>query len=243
MLTKDKLLVAGTRRTLLGGAVAALAASTTAPSMAQAQARPSKTVWKYDESALVLIDYQPEMFKAVRSEPNPALIELNVRFLIKAARAFDVPIVLSTVGVKLGVNSPTFRSIAEELPGINEIDRSTMNAWEDPAFRSAVEKTGRKRLVFGALWTEICLVYPAISALEDGYEAMFVADAVGGTSQVAHDTGILRLVQAGAIPNTTRATIDEWFRDWSTPQAQKYRGISAWYRSELQPAADVAPNR
>ena len=147
------------------------------------------------------------------------------------------------MGVKLGVNSPTFRSIAEELPGINEIDRSTMNAWEDPAFRSAVEKTGRKRLVFGALWTEICLVYPAISALEDGYEAMFVADAVGGTSQVAHDTGILRLVQAGAIPNTTRATIDEWFRDWSTPQAQKYRDISAWYRSELQPAADVAPNR
>src|SRR5436305_1179738 len=94
---------------------------------------------------------------------------------------------------------------------------------------------GTRRVLLGgavaALWTEICLVYPAISALEDGYEAMFVADAVGGTSQVAHDTGILRLVQAGAIPNPTRATIDEWFRDWSTPQAQKYRDISAWYRS------------
>ena len=194
----------------------------------------AKTLSRAGIAATVANSRGPDSLKDLLATLSPT---------IKAARAFDVPIVLSTVGVKLGVNSPTFRSIAEELPGINEIDRSTMNAWEDPAFRSAVEKTGRKRLVFGALWTEICLVYPAISALEDGYEAMFVADAVGGTSQVAHDTGILRLVQAGAIPNTTRATIDEWFRDWSTPQAQKYRDISAWYRSELQPAADVAPNR
>ena len=193
-----------------------------------------KGVWKYDEVALLLVDYQPEMFKAVRSESSPELVELNVRFLIKAAKAFEVPIVLSSVSVKAKVNSPTVRAITEELPGIDVIDRETMNAWEDPAFRRAAEKTGRKRLIFGALWTEICLVYPVISALQDGYEAMVVVDAVGGTSQVAHRTGIDRLLQVGATPNTTRATIDEWFRDWTSPQGKKYHTISAWYRSELE---------
>jgi hypothetical protein len=79
--------------------------------------------------------------------------------------------------------------------------------------------------------------------LQDGFEAMFVADAVGGTSQVAHETGLRRLVQAGAIPNTTRATIDEWFRDWTSPQAKKYHDIAAWYRSELQKLAADATVR
>jgi nicotinamidase-related amidase len=139
----------------------------------------------------------------------------------------------------MGVNGPTRPAILEELPGINVIDRSSMNAWEDAAFRASVERTGRKRLIIGALWTEICLVYPAISAMKDGYEVMFVVDAVGGTSQVAHKTGLDRLVQAGAIPNTTRATIDEWFRDWKSPQAVKYRDISKWYRDAVR--ADVVP--
>ena len=117
----------------------------------------SQGVWKHEDAALILIDYQKEMFDTVRSETPAELIDLNVRLLIKAAKAFDMPVVLSTVGVEMGVNHPTRQSILDELPGIKVIDRSSMNAWEDQPFREAVKKTGRKRLIFGALYTEICL--------------------------------------------------------------------------------------
>src|SRR5258708_36333040 len=91
------------------------------------------------------------------SETTQDQIDLNVRFLIRAAKAFNIPVVLSSVGVTMGVNGPTRASITDELPGVEVIDRSSMNAWEDAAFRAAVEKTGRSRLIFGALYTEICL--------------------------------------------------------------------------------------
>src|SRR5262249_8653761 len=150
-----------------------------------------------------------EMFETVRSETPAELIDLNTRLLIKAAKAFDMPIVLSTVGVEMGVNHPTRQSILDELPGINVIGRSSMNAWEDKPFRAAVKKTGRKRLIFGALYTEICLAFPVVEALADGYEVMFVVDAVGGLSQVAHRTAIERLAHAGAVPSTALATVTE----------------------------------
>ena len=114
-------------------------------------------VWTSDECALVLIDYQNEMFEVIRSETNADLVELNVRLLAKTAKAFDVPIVLSTVGVGYGFNGPTLPSVLSELEGIEPIDRSSMNAFEDKAFSDAVKSTGRKRLIIGALHTEICL--------------------------------------------------------------------------------------
>jgi len=108
-------------------------------------------LFRHEESALILIDYQPEMFQQIRSEPSEDLIDLNVRLLISAAKAFDMPIILSTVGVKMGVNHPTKKSIRSAVPeAVPEIDRSTMDAWEDEAFRKAVLSTGRKRLIFGA---------------------------------------------------------------------------------------------
>src|SRR5712671_1611411 len=119
-------------------------------------------VWTHEGSAVVLIDYQKEMFENIRSETSADLIDLNVRLLVKAAKAFNMPVVLSTVGVELGVNGPTRASIQSELPGLQAIDRSSMNAWEDHAFREAVNKTGRKRLIFGALYTEICLAFPVV---------------------------------------------------------------------------------
>ena len=237
MTGKDIMSKSTSRRGILGGAAVTAGAALTSASFAQAQEHHSKGVWKFAECALLLVDYQPEMLRAVRSETSSALIELNARFLIRAAKAFGVPVILSTVGVNDNVNGPTVQAIADELPGTTAIDRTTMDAWEDVNFRSAVEKTGRKRLVFGALWTEICLVYPVVDALRDGYEAMFIVDAVGGLSQLAHETAIRRLIQAGAIPNTSRAMIDEWFRDWKTPQGTAYRAISAWYGSELQKLA------
>jgi nicotinamidase-related amidase len=190
-------------------------------------------VWKHEDAALILIDYQKEMFDTVRSETAAELIDFNVRLLIKAAKAFNMPILLSTVGVEMGVNHPTRQSILDELPGINVIDRSSMNAWEDQPFREAVKKTGRKRLIFGALYTEICLAFPVVDAIADGYEVTFVVDAVGGLSQLAHRTAIERLAHAGAVPNTSLALVTELFRDWKSPVAGKAREIIKPYMAEV----------
>ena len=194
-------------------------------------------VFKYEDSALVLIDYQKEMFENVRSETGEKTIELNVRLLAKAAKAFGIPVVLSTVGVQMGVNGPTRASLLEELQGVTVIDRSSMNAWEDTAFRAAVEATGKKRLIFGALYTEICLAFPVVDALADGYEAMFVVDAVGGMSQLAHRTAVERLTAAGGVHNTAIALLTELFRDWNSPHADKGRELFNWYVPELQKLA------
>jgi nicotinamidase-related amidase len=194
----------------------------------------SQGVWKHEDAVLVLIDYQKEMFDTVRSETSAELIDLNVRLLIKAAKAFDIPIVLSTVGVEMGVNHPTRQSILDELPGIQIIDRSSMNAWEDKAFLDAVKRTGRKRVIFGALYTEICLAFPVVDALKDGYDATFVVDAVGGLSQLAHRTAIERLTAAGAVPNTALAVVTELFRDWKAPVAGKAREIVKAYLTDVQ---------
>src|SRR6201999_1020501 len=101
-------------------------------------------VWKYEDCALVLIDFQKEMFEVIRSETDAALVELNVRLLARAARAFDLPVVLSTVGVGYGLHGPPQPAILAELPGVEPIDRSSMNAFEDAPFRAAVEQAGRK---------------------------------------------------------------------------------------------------
>jgi nicotinamidase-related amidase len=190
-------------------------------------------IWDAEDCALVLIDYQPEMFSRVKSE-DPKLIELNVCTLARAAKEFNMPIVLSTVGVKMGVNRPTIEGLRKTIPGVTEIDRSSMDAWEDAEFLKAVKATGRKRLVFGALYTEICLAYPVVHCLADDYEANFVVDAVGGQSKVEHDMAILRMIQAGAVPNTTLPMICEWFRDWTSPIAQKGREIFGPYMQERE---------
>ena len=154
-------------------------------------------IWTSAACALVLIDYQNEMFEVIRSETNAELVELNVRLLAKTAKAFDVPIVLSTVGVGYGINGPTVPSILSELDGIEPIDRTSMNAFEDPAFHDAVKATGRQRLIIGGLHTEICLTFATVQALRDGYDVLYPTDAVGGRSQIAHRTGIERLAHAG----------------------------------------------
>jgi nicotinamidase-related amidase len=123
------------------------------------------------------------------------LAELNVRLLARTAKPFDMPIVLSTVGVEYKINSPTVPAIQAELKDVKPIDRTSMNAFEDQAFSAAVKKTGRKRLIVGGLHTEICLTFAVVQALKDGYEVMYVTDAVGGRSQVAHRTAIERLVR------------------------------------------------
>ncbi len=204
-----------------------------APIPAQTSVPVNIGLFKHEESALILIDYQPEMFKQMRSEPSEDLIDLNVRLLIGAAKAFDMPIILSTVGVKMGVNHPTKKSIRSAIPEVQEIDRSSMDAWEDNAFRNAVTSTGRKRLIFGALWTEICLAFAVLEAMKAGYDVMFVVDAVGGRSQLTHQTAIQRLAHAGAVPNTSLAVVTELFRDWKSPQGDKAKKVIGPYYKEL----------
>src|SRR3954469_17841823 len=137
-------------------------------------------VWTYEDCALVLIDYQNEMFEVIRSETNADLVELHVRLLAKTAKAFNMPIVLSTVGVGFGFNGPTLPSVLAELDGVEPIDRASMNAFEDKQFRDAVEATGRTRLIIAGLHTEICLTFATVEALKAGYEVLYVTDAVGG---------------------------------------------------------------
>jgi nicotinamidase-related amidase len=196
-------------------------------------------VWTYEDCALVLIDYQKEMFEVIRSETDADLVELNVRLLAKTAKALDMPIVLSTVGVGLGFNGPTLPSIVGELDGIEPIDRSSMNAFEDDAFREAVAATGRKRLIIGGLHTEICLTFATVQALKDGYDVLYVTDAVGGRSQVAHRTGIERLAHAGAVPTTALAVLTELFRDWATPAARPAGEVIYWYFREVPGLTDA----
>jgi nicotinamidase-related amidase len=195
-------------------------------------------VWTYEDCALLLIDYQKEMFEVIRSETSAGLVELNVRLLAKTAKALEMPIVLSTVGVGYGFNGPTLASILEELEGIEPIDRTSMNAFEDQAFREAVAATGRKRLIIGGLHTEICLSFASVQALKDGYDVMYVTDAVGGRSQIAHRTGIERLAHAGAVPTTALAVNTELFRDWASPVAGAAREVIYWYFTEVSRLTD-----
>jgi nicotinamidase-related amidase len=196
-------------------------------------------VWKAEDCALLLIDYQNEMFEVIRSETSADLVQLNVRLLAKTAKAFGLPIVLSTVGVGYGFNGPTLPAVLAELDGIKAIDRSSMNAFEDTPFSEAVKATGRKRLIIGGLHTEICLTFASATALKEGYDVMYVADAVGGRSQVAHRTAIDRLAHAGAVPTTALAVTTELFRDWAGPLAAQALDVIYWYFTEAPKLTDL----
>jgi nicotinamidase-related amidase len=195
-------------------------------------------IWTADSSALVLIDYQREMFEVIRSETDAEMAELNVRLLARMAKAYDMPIVLSTVGVGYGINGPTLPSILAELEGIEPIDRTSMAAFEDKAFSEAVKATGRQRLIIGGLHTEICLTFATTQALKDGYDVLYPTDAVGGRSQVAHRTAIERLAHAGGVPTTALAVVTEMFRDWAGPLAGPALDVIYWYFNEVPKLTD-----
>jgi len=135
-------------------------------------------------AAMIFIDYQPTQISAVSSMDLQLLVDNAVR-VAKMGKAFDLPIILSTVNVK-GGQKPSVPPLKEVLSDLKEIDRTTINAWEDKEFLEAVEATGRKKLIMCALWTEACLIFPSLDALRDGYEVYPVVDAVGGTSLEAH---------------------------------------------------------
>ena len=174
-----------------------------------------------ENSALLLIDYQPQLVAGTRSIDREALIN-NVVALAKAAKMFDLPIVLSTIGVNAGYQEETIEELRAVLPDVKPIDRSAVNAWEEDGFRAAVEATGRRKLLIAALWTEVCLVFPALDLLRDGYEVYAVSDASGGTSVDAHERGMQRVVQAGAVPVTWEAIMAELGRLYEGDYVQNF---------------------
>lgn len=165
-------------------------------------------------ATLVIIDYQPVQVSSIQSMPKRTLVA-NIAAVAKTARLYGLPTVLSTVNVATGRNQPIIHQLAEIFPDIAPIDRTSINAWEDAGFVSAVRATGRTKLIMTALWTEVCLVHPALDALRDGFEVYPVVDAIGGTSKEAHDAGLQRLVQAGAQPTSWVQLICELQRDWN----------------------------
>lgn len=166
-----------------------------------------------ENAALVIIDYQPVQVNSINSTLRKPMVE-NMITVAKLVMSFNMPVVLSTVNVKTGINKETIAMLKEVLPGVASYDRTTLNAWEDKEFNEAVKSTGRKKLIMAALWTEVCLAFPALDALKDGYEIYAVVDAVGGTSQIAHDVALRRIEQAGAKLISTPQLACELQRDW-----------------------------
>jgi nicotinamidase-related amidase len=174
------------------------------------QVRDSKTDYLLtpDNSALVLIDYQPGLVDGTASIERDVLIN-NVKAMAKAAKMYNLPIVLTTIGVDAGYQEDTLPEIKEILEGVETIDRHTVDAWDTEEFRDAIKATGRNKFIMGALWTEVCLVYPALDMMREGYEVYAVSDISGGTTLDAHERGMERLIQAGAVPVTWEAVMAE----------------------------------
>ena len=165
-------------------------------------------------AALVLIDYQPSQFATVRSM-DADLLRKNIVSTVRIAKAFGLPVVHSTVNVASGQQQPTVPELAALLEDDPPIDRTTVNSWEDTDFVAAVRATGRRKLIFCALWTEVCMAFAALDALREGYAVYPVVDAIGGTSIEAHRAGVARVVQAGGVPVGWVALACELQRDWN----------------------------
>ena len=167
-----------------------------------------------ENSAFIIIDYQPIQVASIRSMDQRELV-FNIVSTAKAAVNYNLPIVHSTVNVQSGHNKPPIKEIQEVLGHLPTIDRTTINSWEDVEFNAAVKAAGRKKLIMTALWTEACLAFPALDALNEGYDVYVVADAVGGTSFAAHEAALRRIEQAGGKLISKTQLYCELQRDWS----------------------------
>jgi nicotinamidase-related amidase len=165
-------------------------------------------------AALLLIDYQPAQVASIRSTDHELLVK-NAVSTVKTIKAFDVPVVHSTVNVASGQGQPTIPELAGLLQNDKPLDRTTVNSWEDTEFLEAVRATGRRKLIICALWTEVCMAFAALDALRERYEVYPVVDAIGGTSVEAHRAGLDRVVQAGGQPISWVSLACELQRDWA----------------------------
>ncbi len=177
--------------------------------------KPSSKLLDATNHVLVLIDHQPQMAFATQSHPIE-IIRNNVALISKAAKTFNTATVITSVAAK-SFSGPIFSEITEVFPNEKIIDRTTMNTWEDVNAYKAITGKNKKKIVYAGLWTEVCIVGPVLSALADGYEVYFIADACGGVSKEAHDMAVQRMIQAGAQPMTSLQYMLELQRDWARP--------------------------
>ncbi len=175
-----------------------------------------------EDSVLLLIDHQPFQFANLHSH-EPMLVMNNVVGLAKAAKAFGVPTILTTVLAARG--GALLSQLQAVYPEQAPIDRTFINTWQDQSVVDTIKAAGRTRLVVAALWTEICLAMPVIQALGEGWDVTIVTDASGGVSAEAHDMAVRRMVAAGASPMTWLAVVSEWQRDWA--RTDTLEGLSA----------------
>lgn len=176
-----------------------------------------------ENCAIALIDFQPAMYQGVQSHDRLVTFN-NVQVLAKASKLFEIPTVLSTVEAN-AFAGPFMPEITELFPDTTVIDRSSMNAWLDAKFRSAVRATGRKKLVVAGLWTEACVAFPTLDLLKEGFEIYVVGDACGDLSIEAHNRSMDRLTRAGAIPITSWQYVFELQQDWA--RSETYEGVMA----------------
>lgn len=165
-------------------------------------------------AALIIIDYQPPQVFTTVSMDRQLMID-NMRALIKTAQNFKLPIILSTVNNTNGRNPDTIPQLKELLQDVPTIDRTSINSWEDEEFVKAVKATGRKKLLMAALWTDACLLFPTMDALQEGFEVFPVVDCVGANSLEGHRAALQRMVHAGAQPVGWNAVACELQRDWA----------------------------
>ena len=166
-----------------------------------------------ENSQLIIIDHQPQMAFGVQSIDRQTL-KNNVVGLAKAAKAFDIPTIITTVETD-SFSGKTYPEILDVFPGQPILERTSMNSWDDQKVRDALKANGRKKVIVAGLWTEVCNTTFALCAMLEGdYEIYMVADASGGTSKDAHDFAMQRMVQAGVVPVTWQQVLLEWQRDW-----------------------------
>ena len=174
---------------------------------------PGATLLSPNDHTLVMIDFQSQMAFATHSIDAVALRN-NAALVAQAAAGFKVSTILTTVAEK-SFSGPMFSEIGEAFPGKAMLDRTSMNTWEDAAVIEEVNRIGKPRIVLAGLWTSVCIVGPALSALDQGFEVYVIADACGDVSAEAHNRAMERMVQAGARPMTSLQYLLELQRDWA----------------------------
>ena len=175
--------------------------------------RTEKGLLTPDNCVVAIIDMQPQMLFGVSSADRQSIINNNM-VLAKAAQVFDLPIVLSTVETAQ-FSGRMWPQLRAAYPGLDVIERSSMNSWDDANFVRAIEATGRKNVVMAGLWTETCVALPTVQMIHDGYAVYVVEDCCGDVSELAHRNAMTRVVQAGAKPVTAISVMLELQRDWA----------------------------
>lgn len=180
-----------------------------------------------ENCALVFIDHQPQMAFGVSNQIDRQLLVNNVLLLAKGAKEFGVPTILTTVETET-FSGPMWPQLLDVFPDQQPIERTGMNSWDTAAFREAVKATGKKNIIMSGLWTEVCIAWPTLNMLNEGYNVYVVEDACGGTSQAAHEAALSRMVQAGAVRMTTVGTVLEFQRDWAN--REHYNALMQLFR-------------